>query len=158
MHYDSSRYPNSTIQLNHSKNRLEAGRVFALRLDFVAKPECAANAAATIGELLSAADLYREGLQSSMVLVSDREARLVTLLTLWDAYEFAASRERRASWLQKLVAGCAEGPVRSSSGFAHFVQTPGDGPAPAESGGAFKERLSPRGVNLKSPEFASCIS
>ena len=50
-------------------------QVTALRIDFVAKPGDAIDVASNIGELLEQAGLHREGLQASMLLVSDREAR-----------------------------------------------------------------------------------
>jgi len=96
-------------------------RIVALRVDFVAKPGQSEELETTVGELLAEAELYREGLESSMLLVSDREARLVTLLTLWDAERFDHSRERLAEWTQKLIAGITDGPIRSYTGMAHFL-------------------------------------
>jgi hypothetical protein len=96
-------------------------QVTALRIDFVAKPGDAIDVASNIGELLEQAGLHREGLQASMLLVSDREARLVSLLTLWDTQRFNAGRERLISWALKIVARLADGPVRAYTGFAHFL-------------------------------------
>ena len=96
-------------------------QVTALRIDFVAKPGDTIDVASEIGELLEQAGLHREGLQASMLLVSDREARLVSLLTLWDTQRFNAGRERLISWALKIVARLADGPVRAYTGFAHFL-------------------------------------
>jgi len=96
-------------------------RIVALRIDFVAKPGQSEELETTVGELLAEAELYREGLQSSMLLVSDREARLVTLLTMWDAERFDRSRERLTAWTQKLIAGITDGPIRTYTSKAHFL-------------------------------------
>jgi hypothetical protein len=98
-----------------------AGPVTALRIDFIAKPGDAAHVASAMEELLDHAGLHHEGLQASMLLVSDREARLVTLLTLWDAERFNAGRERLTAWTLKIVAALADGPVRGYTSFAHFL-------------------------------------
>src|SRR5438445_12912546 len=84
------------------------GQVTALRIDFIAKPGDAIDVASAIEELLDQAGLHNEGLQVSMLLVSDREVRLVTLLSLWDAERFNAGRERLTSWTLKIVAGLAD--------------------------------------------------
>jgi hypothetical protein len=93
----------------------------ALRIDFVARPGDESGLPSDIGQLLQRAGLHREGLQVSMLLVSDREARLVSLLTLWDAQRFNAGRERLTSWVVKIIAGVSEGPVRAYTSFAHFL-------------------------------------
>ena len=97
------------------------GQDAALRVDFIAKPGDAIDVASAIEELLEHARLHHEGLQVSMLLVSDREARLVTLLTLWDAERFNAGRERLTAWTLKIVAALADGPVRGYTSFAHFL-------------------------------------
>jgi hypothetical protein len=84
-----------------------------LHLDFVAKPEGGRPAWNGLEAALSAAELWREGLESSILLVSDREARLVTLLTFWDAGRFLAARESRIAWMQKVLAPFADGSVRA---------------------------------------------
>ena len=48
------------------------GPVTALRVDFIAKPGDASDVASAIEELLDHAGLHHEGLQVSMLLVSDR--------------------------------------------------------------------------------------
>ena len=85
-----------------------AAQLITLRVDFVSKPDNKCEIAAEVGELLAEAGLYQKGLKASMVLVSDREARVVTLLTLWDADRFNPSRERLTTWTLKIVAQFAE--------------------------------------------------
>lgn len=96
-------------------------RIAALRVDFVAKPANAAEIHTAVTELIVRAELHREGLESSMLVVSDRESRLVTLLTLWDAGRFEKAKERLTAWMQRLVADLAEGPIRAHTGVAHVL-------------------------------------
>lgn len=108
------------------KNRLENAneavpRVAGLRVDFVAKPDRAEDMDCAVNDLLVRAELYREGLQSAVLLVSDRESRLVTLLTFWDAARFERSRERLTSWTLKLVSSLADGSLRANSSVARFL-------------------------------------
>jgi hypothetical protein len=95
--------------------------VITLRVDFVSKPESKCRIAAGVGDRLADAGLHQKGLKASILLVSDREARLVTLLTLWDGERFNASRERLSSWTLRLVAQFADGPLRASTSVAHFL-------------------------------------
>jgi hypothetical protein len=97
-----------------------AAGVIILRVDFVSKPsKC--EIASQVGDLLAEAGLHQKGLKASMLLVSDREARVVTLLTLWEAERFKPARERLASWTLKIVAQFADGPLRASTSVAHFL-------------------------------------
>jgi hypothetical protein len=97
-----------------------AAGVIILRVDFVSKPsKC--EIAREVGDLLAEAGLHQKGLKASMLLVSDREARVVTLLTLWEAERFKLARERLASWTLKIVAQFADGPLRASTSVAHFL-------------------------------------
>jgi len=95
--------------------------VVALHLDFVAKPAGTSELNRELGLVLKDAGLVREGLETGLLLVSDREARLVTLLTFWDGQRFANGRERRIAWMQKLLAPFADGPVRAQTSSPQFV-------------------------------------
>jgi hypothetical protein len=97
------------------------GQVTALRIDFVARPGDTSDVATDVGDLLAQAGLHRKGLQASMLVVSDREVRLMTLLTLWDAQRFNSGRDRLTSWTLKLVSRFADGPVRAYTGVANFL-------------------------------------
>lgn len=100
-------------------------QVAALRIDFVSKPSGTIEIASELGQLLAQADLHREGLKASMVLISDREARLVTLLTLWDAQRFQFSRDRLTEWTIKVVARFADKQPRAYTSVAHLLLPPG---------------------------------
>jgi hypothetical protein len=95
--------------------------VIILRVDFVSKPSNKCEIAGEIGDLLAQAGLHQKGLTASMLLVSDREARVVTLLTLWDAERFNPARERLTSWTLQVVAQFADGPLRAHTSVAHFL-------------------------------------
>jgi hypothetical protein len=95
--------------------------VVALHLDFVAKPEGTRELNSRVGTALKQAGLEDEGLETALLLVSDREARLVTLLTFWDAGRFSRARERRIAWMQKLLSPFADGPVRAQTSTPKFV-------------------------------------
>ena len=92
--------------------------VMALHLDFVARP---GSRSEWMNELAQAIENARlEGLQACVVLVSDREARLVTLLTFWERRRFLAAREHCIAWMQKLLARFADGPIRARCSVPHF--------------------------------------
>jgi len=92
-----------------------------LHLDFVAKPNAAGELGRQLASVLKKAGLVEEGLESGLLLVSDREARLVTLLTFWDAERFQSRREQRIRWMQKLLAPFADGPVRAQTSTPRYV-------------------------------------
>ncbi|HLZ13052.1 MAG TPA: hypothetical protein VKP58_10735 [Candidatus Acidoferrum sp.] len=79
-------------------------RVVALRSDFVVKAGHEEKVRETIDAILE--DSFgrdREFLQA-LVLVSEMESRLVTVLTFWQPGGFAEARERRADWLRQKLA------------------------------------------------------
>jgi hypothetical protein len=98
-----------------------AGKVMGLHIDFVVKPSNTKNLASEVARLFAEAGLHQEGLQISMLLVSDREVRVVTLLTLWDGERFNPARERLTASTAKLIANFADGPVRTCTNATHFL-------------------------------------
>jgi hypothetical protein len=96
-------------------------QMITLRVDFISRPDNKCEIAAEVGDLLAEAHLYQKGLKAGMILVSDREARLVTLLTLWDGERFDAARERLTTWTLKIVSQFAEGPLHARTSLAHFL-------------------------------------
>lgn len=93
----------------------------ALHFDFVAKPEGTRALNCDLRDALNASGLADEGLKTALLLVSDREARLVTLVTFWDAQRFANARERSIAWMQKLLTPFADGPVRAQTSTPQLV-------------------------------------
>jgi len=110
-------------EANHD-NRQSASPVAALRIDFVTKPGGTSDIASEVANLLAQTGFDHKGLKASMVLVSDREPRLVTLLTLWDAERFNPARDRLTSWTLRLLAPLADKPPRAHTSVAHFLFTP----------------------------------
>ena len=97
----------------------------ALRIDFVARPQASGELEAGLACALQAARLEEAGMVASLLLVSDRESRLVTLLSFWDRRIFEPARERRVAWMEKLLAPFSDGAVRTQTGVPHlFAATP----------------------------------
>jgi hypothetical protein len=122
--YSKQESPRSTelsARRNYNPKMPLASGVVALHLDFVAKPDGAGELDRELELMLNRAGLAQEGLESALLLVSDREARLVTLLTFWDARRFATGREQRIAWMQKLLTAFADGLVRSQTSTPRFV-------------------------------------
>ena len=113
--------PSSLEDVPERPTEQNTAQVITLRVDFVSKPDSKCEIAAEVGELLAEAGLYEKGLKASMVLVSDREARVVTLLTLWDADRFNSSRERLTTWTLKIVAQFADGLLHARTSVAHIL-------------------------------------
>ena len=104
-----------------SSGRPGAARVVALHLDFVARPNGSGDLASELALAMEDAELGKEGLEASLLLVSDREARLVTLLTFWDSRRFLSARESRIAWIEKLVAPFADGSIRTHTSLPRFL-------------------------------------
>jgi len=85
-----------------------AEQVIALRIDFVAKPCPKTNLSSEVGRLFAEAG-------------SDREVRVVTLLTLWDGERFNPEREKLTAWTLKLISNLTDGSVRAFTNVAHFL-------------------------------------
>lgn len=99
-----------------------ATALVALRLDFVAKPNDYADLTIELAEVIRNARLASEGLEGSILLVSDREARLVTVIGFWDCKKFLATRERCIAWMQKLMTPYADGSIRAHTSIPAFVK------------------------------------
>jgi hypothetical protein len=121
--YLNQELPGTAVPYNQSNpTTMEmASGLLALHLDFVAKPNGARELNRELSSVLKKAGLVEEGLETGLLLVSDREARLVTLLTFWDAERFRSRREQRIAWMQKLLAPFADGPVRAQTSTPGYV-------------------------------------
>jgi len=122
MNSQSRRRPSSVANNQLDTKFDSAGeQVIALRIDFVAKPCHKTNLACEVGRLFAEAGLHGEGLQASVLLVADREVRVVTLLTLWDGERFNPEREKLTAWTLKLISNFTDGSVRAFTNVAHFL-------------------------------------
>ena len=92
---------------NPSKTKEENkqnGRVTALRAEFVVTPGNEVKVRETIERVMAESFCRDRGFLQALVLVSEMEARLVTLLTFWHSNGFAEARERRVARMrQKLL-------------------------------------------------------
>ena len=84
------------------RTELQEG-VAALRADFVAKPEALENVREGIEARVRSGWSEESGFLNGMVLVSDQEARLTTLITFWKAGALAQDRENKVRWLRKIL-------------------------------------------------------
>jgi len=78
-------------------------QVVALRAEFVLKPGQEERVCETIDAILENSFGGGEFLQA-LVLVSELESRLVTVLTFWRSDGFGEARERRVNWLRQKLA------------------------------------------------------
>lgn len=95
----------------------------ALRAEFVLKPGMEIKVRQTIEEIVSnSLALDKEFLQG-LVLVSELESRLVTVITFWRPNGFAESRERRVRWLSEKLAPYLDKLPRVQTFSAHVMET-----------------------------------
>jgi hypothetical protein len=121
-----------------------AGPMVALELDFVARPDGSRELDRELARVLEDARLRDEGLEASLLLVSDREARLVSLLTFWDRSRFVKARECRIAWIEKLLEPFADGSIRAHTSLPRFLAADARGAAVAQLG--FEEPKPARGA------------
>ena len=95
----------------------------ALRAEFVLKPGKEDKVRQTIEEIVSNSfSLDKEFLQG-LVMVSEMESRLVTVITFWHPNGFAESRERRVRWLSERLAPYLYKLPRVQTFSAHVMHT-----------------------------------
>jgi hypothetical protein len=99
------------------------GYAVALRAEFVLKPGKEGEVRQTIREIVSNSfDLDKEFLQG-LVMVSEMESRLVTVITFWHPKGFAESRERRVRWLGERLAPYLDKLPRVQTFSAYVMET-----------------------------------
>lgn len=110
---------------NSTKTRKSKSRnrehVIALRTDFVVKPGYESNVRETIDMILEHSfGREREFLQA-LVMVSEVESRLVTVITFWNSNGFAQARERRVNWLRQKLSQYLDQSPRVQTFWAHVL-------------------------------------
>jgi len=102
--------------------------LFASSFEFVAKPEQARNAVQLLpGEIHSGLEDLA-GFAGSVVMVSDQEARLISVILFWNpsesgnGHEASRSCERSVRRVRALLAPYLDRCVRVQNLFAHFPQ------------------------------------
>jgi len=107
---------------------LRAPRLTALSVEFVAKPSEAHRVESAIPAALAGTLKDVAGFAGSLVLISDQEARLVTVVTLWTGEDRSKHRDRNVRWVQALLAPYLDRCLRVRSMVAHLPVLPAIGP------------------------------
>jgi hypothetical protein len=80
-----------------------AAPLAALSIEFVAKPEEAHRARAAIPGAIQNALADVPGFAGCLVMITDREARLVSVLTFWAGPERLTQSSKRERWLHRIL-------------------------------------------------------
>jgi hypothetical protein len=83
---------------------IAASRVTALSVEFVAKPQEATRVEATIPKAIAGSLQDVTGFAGCLVMISDQEMRLVTVVTLWAGEDRAKRCRENARWVHALLA------------------------------------------------------
>ena len=121
---------------NELRSKLRT-QVTALRADFVARPEAIEVVRGEIEERVLKTWGDEPSFLSGVVMVSEQEARLTTLITFWRSGELERTREQRVRWLQKIIGPYLDRCVRVQTQSAYFLAGAEGGPEEAETLHAF---------------------
>jgi len=75
----------------------------ALSIEFVAKPEEVHRLGSMIPATVRGGLKRAPGFAGCLVMISDREARLVSVITFWTGEDGMTDRSKRTLWLDKLL-------------------------------------------------------
>jgi hypothetical protein len=98
-----------------------AGRFTALSFEFVAKPEEASNAVLELPAAIQSALEDFAGFAGSLVMVSDLEARLITVIVLWQGNEAKRSCSQSVRRVRALLAPYLDRCLRTQNRMAYFT-------------------------------------
>lgn len=99
--------------------------VAALSVEFVAKPQETHRVQSAIPTALAGALENVSGFAGCLVMVSEQEARLVTVITLWVGHDRVKQSRENVRWVQKLLAPYADRCLRVQILNAHSPALPG---------------------------------
>lgn len=99
-----------------------AATLTALSIEFVAKPAEARRAQLSIPEAINNTMKGVSGYAGCLVMVSDREARLITVITFWIGEDRGRCCNENQRWLCKLIAPYVEGCLRMRTFTAHRAE------------------------------------
>jgi len=94
----------------------------ALNIDFVAKPADALRARLAIPEAMNNTLKGVSGYAGCLVMVSDQEARLITVITFWIGEERSRCCRENQRWVSRLIAPYVEGCLRTRTFVAHRAE------------------------------------
>jgi hypothetical protein len=116
---------NTTLKLNSTPTGT-AGLppVTALSVEFVAKPQETHRMEAAIPAAIAGALKNVNGFAGCLVMISDQEARLVTVVTLWAGSDRAKCCSQNARWVQALLKPYLDRCLRVQTMVAHLPVLP----------------------------------
>jgi len=123
----------------------------ALCIDFVAKPEEVHHLKSTLPAAFRGGLGQVAGFVGCLVMISDREARLVSVTTFWARAEGTTCRSKRARWVQALLIPYVDHCLRVQTLDAYVG-------ASRSAGGGIVERESvPRAKARSEKELSFCV-
>lgn len=96
----------------------------ALSVEFVAKPEQAESAPTSLPGAVTGALQEVSGFAGCLVMVSDQEARLITVVIFWVGMEAQKSCKENIKWVQTLLASYVDCCLRVKTMFVHLPVVP----------------------------------
>jgi hypothetical protein len=101
-----------------------ASPVTALSVEFVAKPQEAHRVEAAIPAAIAGALKDVTGFAGCLVMISDQEARLVTVVTLWAGYDRVKRCGQNVRWVHALLKPYLDRCLRVQTMVAHLPLLP----------------------------------
>jgi len=95
----------------------------ALSIEFVAKPEKAQSASTSLPNAIIGSLKDVAGFAGCVVLSSDQEARLITVLTFWSGNDCHRRRSENVRWVRALISGYVDRHLRVQTLLAHAPVT-----------------------------------
>lgn len=92
----------------------------ALAIEFVAKPDKARSAPALLPAAITGALQDVTGFAGCLVMVSDQEARLITVVTFWTGKDSQKSCNKNLRWVRALLSNYADRCLRVQTMVAHL--------------------------------------
>jgi hypothetical protein len=122
-------------------HEVAASRVTALSVEFVAKPQEAARVEATIPKAITGSLQDVTGFAGCLVMISDQETRLVTVVTLWAGEDRAKRCRENARWVHALLAPYVDRCLRVQTLIACLPALATAGPCLIEQGPSAEETV-----------------
>ena len=101
-----------------------ASKITALNIEFVAKPSEAHKVHAALPPAINEALGGVEGYAGSLVMISNYEARLVTVVTLWSGQDQMLRCNQNVRWVRALVAPYLDRCLRIQTLAAYIPEEP----------------------------------
>lgn len=119
-------FPNTAALRSHATAKGSSGTppVTALSIEFVAKPQEAHRVEAAIPAAFAGALKDVNGFAGCLVMISDQEARLVTVVTLWAGNDRAKCCNQNVRWVHALLKPYLDRCLRVQTMVAHLPVLP----------------------------------